>query len=118
MLGFGSEIYGQGTHGKGVMKGWVGITQPVSTYFSSSEAEWYSWVHVQANATFGAFGGVILGAYSSISPSSKMIASGIKMTWDGAVPLGVVNSTVMAFGHIAWDGQLVDDTTWTTQEVD
>ena len=118
MQGFGAEIYGQATFGKGVQKGWVGITQPVSTYYSSSEAEWYSWVHVEANATVGAFGGVILGAYSSVNPSSKMIASGIKMTWDGAVPLGVVNSTVMAFGHIAWDGQLVDDTTWTTQEVD
>ena len=47
-----------------------------------------------------------------------MIASGIKMTWDGAVPLGVENSTLMTFGYIAWDGQLVDETTWTPQIIE
>ena len=31
---------------------------------------------------------------------------------------GVGTSTVQSHGYIAWDSQLVDDTTWTIQEVD
>jgi len=118
MQGFGAEIYGQATFGKGVQKGWVGITQPISTYANVGEADWNAWVDVQSNSTFGVFGGLTKGMYGLASPESKMITSGIKMTYDSAQFFGVGTSTFMAFGHIAWDGQIVDDTTWTIQEVE
>jgi hypothetical protein len=39
------------------------------------------------------------------------------MTWDGNVDLGSGTSTVYSSGYIAWDSQLVDDATWTTQTI-
>ena len=116
MIGYGSALFGQGTHGKGVMQGWVGITQPISTYYSSGVAENDGFVSVKATSTFQVFGGLTLGAYGLISATTDRQGKP-DAQWFGA---GVSNTTttMQAFGYMAWDSQLVDETTWRTQTID
>ena len=53
-----------------------------------------------------------------VEGSATVIASKILMQWQARTNLGVGTATVQASGFIAWDSQLVDDSTWTTQTVD
>ena len=39
------------------------------------------------------------------------------MEWQAWTNLGQGTATMNASGYIAWDSQLVDDATWTTQTV-
>ena len=44
--------------------------------------------------------------------------SGIKMTWKPQMALPVAKASTIDTGKLAWDSQLVDETTWTTQIVE
>jgi hypothetical protein len=56
--------------------------------------------------------------YFKIQPTATTIASGIQMEWVASVNLGQGTVTMLPSGYIAWDSQIVDSATWTTQEVD
>jgi hypothetical protein len=117
MLGFGSAKFNQGTFGKGVM---VGHGSPVSTSTVNTFgiAQWES-AHslVYSSSTALMFGGLIQGANGYMQGTGTMYSHPV-FTWAGFGDIETAQSTFVSFGYIAWDGQSVSDTTWTTQEVD
>jgi len=116
MLGFGSAKFNQGTFGKGVM---VGHGSPVSTSTVQSFgiAQWESTQSlVTSVGVVLSFGGLIQGASGYMQGTSTMYSHPV-FTWAGFGDIETAQSTVLSFGYIAWDGQLVDDATWTTQTV-
>ena len=117
MLGFGSAKFNQGTFGKGVM---VGHGSPVSTSTVQSFgiAQWestHSLVY-SAPAAF-MFGGLLQGAKSYIQGTGTMYSYPV-FQWAGFGDIETVQGTTLTYGYIAWDGQNVSDTTWTTFQVD
>ena len=118
MLGFGSANFNQGRFGIGVQQGFV---KPLSTadVQVANHVIWSGYPTEAINATSTAliFGGIIKGSFLDIQGTSTIYASNILMTWDGNVDLGSGTSTVYSSGYIAWDSQLVDDATWTTQTI-
>jgi hypothetical protein len=116
MLGFGSANFNQGTFGKGVM---VGHGSPVSTSTVNTFgiAQWES-THslTSSTSTVLMFGGLIQGASGYMQGTGTMYSHPV-FTWAGRGDIETAQSTVLTFGYIAWDGQLVDDATWTTQTV-
>jgi len=116
MLGFGSAKFNQGTFGKGVM---VGHGSPVSTSTVNTFgiAQWES-THtlVLSSSVVLMFGGLIQGASGYMQGTSTMY-SFPNPTWAGFGDIETAQSTFSSFGHIAWDGQAVADSTWTTQTV-
>jgi FtsH-binding integral membrane protein len=116
MLGFGSAKFNQGTFGKGVM---VGHGSPVSTSTVNTFgiAQWES-THSLAYSTSAVlmFGGLIHGATGYIQGTGTMYSSPV-FQWAGFGDIETAQGTVLTFGYIAWDGQLIDDATWTTQTV-
>ena len=116
MVGFGSEIFNQGTFGKGVMHGHTDL-DATSTVKSFGIAQWeaqHSLVYSSSLAK--SFGGLIQGAKGFMQGTSTMY-SYPNFTWAG-FDIITDQSTVKTFGYIAWDGQNVSDSTWTTQEVE
>ena len=116
MLGFGSAKFNQGTFGKGVM---VGHGSPVSTSTVKTFgiAQWESnYSFTPSIATVLMFGGLIQGATGYIQGTGTMYSHPV-FTWAGFGDIETAQSTFSSFGFIAWDGQLVDDATWTTQTV-
>jgi len=116
MLGFGSANFNQGTFGKGVQQGFVKPASVVDVQIANY-VNWVGFAHNNATVNVDIFGGLIKGAFADIQGTTTIYASKILMTWDGNLDLGSGTSTVYSSGHIAWDGQLVADTTWTTQTV-
>ena len=117
MLGFGSANYSQANYGKGVMQsqGSIASTSIVNTF---GIAQWESTYSVaESTSTVLMFGGLIQGGTSYMQGTGTMY-SYPNPTWAGFGDLGTEQSIVLTFGHIAWDGQLVSDTTWTNQTVD
>jgi len=116
MLGFGSANFNQGTFGKGVVVGHTDLdaTSIVNTF---GIAQWES-AHSVAGSTSTVlmFGGLIHGATGYIQGTGTMYSYPV-FTWAGFGDIGTEQSTISTFGYIAWDGQLVDDATWTTQTV-
>ena len=118
MLGFGSAKFNQGTYGKGVQQGFV-KSAAVADVQVANHAIWaaYPTYSIDGTATALFFGGLIQGAFLDIQGTTTIYASNILMTWDGNLDLGSGTSTIYSSGYIAWDGQSVADTTWTTQTI-
>ena len=118
MLGYGSADFSQGTYGKGVMQ--ASAKMPASvTVQSASLAEWSATGWVNATADPGVFGGLTLGAFSQITATSDMIGVDPSVIWASSTTyLTTPKFTFDASGKIAWDSQLVGDTTWTSEIVD
>jgi hypothetical protein len=119
MLGFGSAKFTQGTYGKGVQQGFV-KPAGVADVQVANYAIWDAYPTFSINGTGTAlfFGGLIQGAFADIRGTTTIYASNILMTWDGNLDLGSGTSTMYASCKIAWDGQEVADTTWTTQIIE
>ena len=118
MLGYGSAKFGQANYGRGIIQSNACIIPETVNIDVYPSVEYVAYAHNKATVNVDSFGGIILGAWIEIEPESTIIASGIKMTWAGWSFLGVGTSTVDSAGYIAWDSQLVDDSTWTTQTID
>ena len=119
MLGFGSAKFTQGTYGKGVQQGFVKATSTTDVS-TACHAIWQGWptYKIDASGTAFFFGGLIQGAFADFQGTTTIYASNILMTWDGNLDLGSGTSTMYASCKIAWDGQEVADTTWTTQTIE
>ena len=115
-LGFGGAIYGQGTHGKGVMQGFA-VPASTSTIKAFGVSEWEAIYATSAStASVYFFGGLIKGGTSFIESTTAM-KSYPNFQWAG-FETASEQSTVYTSGYIAWDGQLVPDATWTEKVVD
>jgi len=116
MLGFGSANFNQGTFGKGVMVGHGSIAS-TSIAQTFGIAQWES-THSLTSSTSVVltFGGLIHGATGFMQGTGTMYSHPV-FQWAGFGDIGTEQSTILSFGYIAWDGQLVDDATWTTQTV-
>ena len=119
MTGYGAGLYSQANYNKGVIGGWVSNSTS-STVQINPFAIWTAYPTNSINATSLAafFGGMTQGSTVKIQGTGTVIASKILKQWLASTDLGVGTSTMYSSGHIAWDGQLVSDTTWTTQTVD
>ena len=118
MLGFGSRNFGEAYYGHTALQ--LTVDEVLTT--STMQVAGYNFINtstLEANGVVNvdiAAGMVRLG-YLDIIPSSTIIASGIKMEWSTWTNLGQGTATMNASGYIAWDSQLTDDATWTTQTV-
>ena len=119
MIGYGAGLYSQGNFNKGVMGGWVKTSASVDVQVANY-AIWSAYPKYSIYATGAAFffGGLTQGSFALFQGTTTMYASNIKMTWDGNLDLGSGTSTMYSSGFIAWDGQSVDDASWTTQTVE
>ena len=116
MVGFGSATFSQGTYGKGVMLAHCNIAS-TSTLQTFAVTQWEStYTLVYSSSTALTFGGLIQGSNSYMQGTGTMYSYS-NPTWAGFGDIGTEQSTFSSFGHIAWDGQLVSDATWTTQTV-
>ena len=118
MLYFGSRNFGQANFGKGLITTAVDETLTTSTmqvagynFFNTGTI----WNKPTTNVDIAS--GLVRIGYVNITPDATIIASGIKMEWQAWTNLGQGTATMNASGYIAWDSQLVDDATWTTQTV-
>ena len=116
MLGFGSANFNQGRFGIGVQQGFV---KPVSTVDVqvANHVIWPGFAHNNATVNVDIFGGLIKGAFTDIQGTTTIYSYPNGIVWNGNLNLGIGTSTVYSSGYIAWDSQLVDDTTWTTQTI-
>ena len=115
-LGFGGAVFGRGTHGKGVMQSFVD-TASASSVSSFGVALWES-LHseVESESSITNFGGLLKGGTTSIL-ASTVAEDRPNFQWAGFgsdSPL----IEVLTHGYIAWDGQNIADSVWTTQNVD
>ena len=116
MEGFGSAIFSQGTYGKGVMLGQSDMDAS-ATVKTFGVAEWMAThTHINSLSVLKNFGGIFLGG-NTLMQSVTNLKSHPNMIWAG-FETSTNQSIVSTSGHIAWDSQLVDSTTWTTQIVD
>ena len=118
MLYFGSRNFGQANFGKGLITTAVDETLTTSTmqvagynFFNTCAIDPQAVVNVDIAP------GIVRLGYLNITPDATMIASKILMEWQAWTNLGVGTATMDVSGKIAWDSQLVDDSTWTTQTV-
>tara|TARA_R110002020_G_scaffold472432_1_gene700469 strand:- start:1167 stop:1526 length:360 start_codon:yes stop_codon:yes gene_type:complete len=119
MLSFGSRNFGQANFGKGLITTAVDETLTTSNMDVAGYLLFNTGTLIpQATVNVDIAAGIQRMGFLDIRPSATVITSGIKMEWMAWTNLGVGTSTVQSHGYIAWDSQLVDDTTWTTQEVD
>ncbi len=118
MLGFGSAKFGEANYGRGVIQSNACIIPETVNIDVFPYVEYHGWVDPKAVVNVDSFGGLIKGAWVDISTDTTIISSGIKMTWAGWCFMGIGTSTVNSSGFIAWDSQLVGDSTWTNQIVD
>lgn len=119
MLYFGSRNFGQANFGKGLIKTSIDESQSTSTmmvagynYFNTGH-----W-HGQGTADIDIASGLVQGGFVNIPADSTIRMSGIKMTWKPQMAAPKATTTISASGFLAWDSQLVEETTWTTQTVD
>jgi len=116
MIGFGSEIFSQGTFGKGVMQGHIDL-DATSTVKTFGVAEWEATnALINSSGVLKPFGGLIKGGTTYIETITSMY-SYPNFTWAG-FDIASETATVSTSGYIAWDGQLIPDATWTTQIID
>tara|TARA_R110002020_G_C16238469_1_gene768945 strand:- start:93 stop:449 length:357 start_codon:yes stop_codon:yes gene_type:complete len=118
MIGFGSANFNQGTFGKGVIQSYGIIASTSSVAGTFGIAQWES-THTlsYSSSVVLTFGGLIQGATGYMQGTSTMYSYPV-FTWAGFGDLETEQSTISSFGQIAWDGQLVPDSTWTNQIVD
>ena len=113
---YGSGNYSLANYGTGVAEAY-GLFASTSTVNTFGIAQWES-THTLAlsSSVVLSFGGLIHGATGYIQGTTIMYSSPV-FTWMGFGDIETVQGTVLTFGYIAWDGQSVDDATWTTQTV-
>jgi len=113
---YGSGNYSVANYGTGVAEAY-GLFASTSTVNTFGIAVWES-THSEVNSTSSLtdFGGLLKGGTTSIY-ASTITQDNPVFQWVG---FGSDSPSVeiSIYGYIAWDGQEVSDTTWTTQEVD
>ena len=115
-LGFGGAKFSEGTFGKGVMQAFADAdaTTAVSSF---GIAVWESpHSEVDSTSSLTDFGGLLKGGTTSIY-ASTVTQDRPNFQWAG-FGSDSIPTEVSIYGYIAWDGQNVSDSTWTTQEVD
>ena len=119
MLSFGSRNFGQANFGKGL------ITTAVDETLTTSNMDVAGYllfdkcaINPKATVNVDIAAGIQRMGFLHIAPTATMVASGIQMEWKAWTNLGQGTVTMFSSGYIAWDSQLVDETTWTTQTVD
>ena len=112
---YGSGNYSLANYGTGVAEAY-GLFASTSTVNTFGIAQWESQSLVTSAGVVLSFGGLIHGATGYIQGTTIMYSSPV-FTWMGCGDIETVQGTVLTFGYIAWDGQSVDDATWTNQTV-
>ena len=119
MLYFGSWNFGQANFGKGLIATAVDENLTTSTMQVTGYRIRAGWTVIPKSVVnVDVAAGVQKHGFFHIQPTATVIASGIQMQWQAWTNLGQGTVTMSASSHIAWDSQLVDATTWTTQNVD
>ena len=115
-LGFGGAKFNQGTFGKGVMQSFADAdaTTAVSSFGIAVWESTYS--EVDSTSSLTDFGGLLKGGTTSIY-ASTITQDRPVFQWAG-FGSDSIPTEVSIYGYIAWDGQEVSDSTWTTQEVE
>jgi len=118
MLYFGSRNFGQANFGKGLITTAVDETLTTSTM----QVAGYRFINTgtisnKPTTNVDIAAGMVRLGYLNITPDTTIIASGIKMEWRAWTNLGQGTASMDVSGYIAWDSQLTDDATWTTQTV-
>ena len=119
MLYFGSRNFGQANFGKGLIK--TTVDESLST--SAMMVAGYNFfntgtLHSKGITNVDIASGLVQGGFLDIPATTIIRMSGIKMTWKPQMATPKATTTISASGYLAWDSQLVDETTWTTQTVD
>lgn len=119
MLYFGSRNFGQANFGKGL------ITTAVDETLTTSNMDVAGYllfntcaIDPQVTVNVDIAAGIQRMGFLDVRPTTTIIASGIKMVWVPNMAMPKSTATAFASGFIAWDSQIVDDATWTTQTVD
>jgi len=115
-LGFGGAKFSEGTFGKGVMQSFADAdaTTAVSSF---GVAVWESpHSEVESESSLTDFGGLLKGGTTSIY-ASTVTEDRPNFIW-GGFGSDSIPTEVSIYGYIAWDGQNVSDSTWTTQIID
>ena len=112
---YGSGNYSLANYGTGVAEAY-GLFASTSTVNTFGIAQLQSQSLVTSAGVVLSFGGLIHGATGYIQGTTIMYSSPV-FTWMGFGDIETVQGTVLTFGYIAWDGQSVDDATWTNQTV-
>jgi len=118
MLSFGSRNFGQANFGYGIRQ--VSVDEIATT--STMQVAGYrffntSTLHSKGITNVDIASGLLQGAFIDITATATVIVSGIKMEWHPQMTTPQSTATVYIAGKLAWDSQLVDDTTWTDQTV-
>tara|TARA_R110002167_G_scaffold43642_1_gene131752 strand:+ start:16671 stop:17033 length:363 start_codon:yes stop_codon:yes gene_type:complete len=118
MLYFGSRNFGQANFGKGLITTSVDESQPTSNMDVAGYIFFNTSVYLgQSVADTDVASGLVQGAFLKTSGTGTTIASGIKMFWHPQLPTTTATTDVDVSAKLAWDGQQVPETTWTTQIV-
>ena len=119
MLSFGSRNFGQANFGKGL------ITTAVDETLTTSNMDVAGYLlfdkcalDPQATVNVDIAAGIQRMGFLHIQPKGTMVGSGIQMEWQSWTNLGQGTVTMSSSGYIAWDSQLINEATWTTQTVD
>jgi hypothetical protein len=113
-MAFGNLEFGANNFG--LTSGRFARIQATATTQVAGEATFSAAVHTPGVTTMGAFGGTVVGAWG-IGNSITTLAASATFEISGFIAMPATVSTMDAFAYIAWDGQLVPDSTWTTQTV-
>ena len=118
MLYFGSRNFGAGNWGKGLITTAVDESKSTSTMMVAGYRFYdTSTLHSTGIVNVDIASGLVQGGFLDLTATGTTIVSGIKMIWNPQYSLTSAISTAQTSGFIAWDSQLVDDATWTTQTV-
>ena len=119
MLYFGSRNFGQANFGKGL------ITTAVDETLTTSNMDVAGYllfdtcaIDPSAVTNVDVAAGIVRLGNCDIRPTVSVIASGVKMIWSPHTSIQKSTGEMLSSGYIAWDSQLVDSATWTTQTVD
>ena len=118
MLYFGSRNFGAGNWGKGLITTAVDESKSTSTMMVAGYRFYdTSTLHSKGVVNVDIASGLVQGGFLNLEATGTTIVSGIKMTWKPQMANMSALGTIQNSGFIAWDSQLVDDATWTTQTV-
>ena len=120
MLYFGSRNFGQANFGHELIS--QATVDEVATTSNMDVAGYLIFdkctLDPQAVVNVDVAAGIQRMGHLDIRPTSTVIASRILMEWHPNLATPRSTVTTQISGFIAWDSQLVDDATWTTQTVD
>ena len=119
MLYFGSRDFGQGNFGYGIRQATVDeiptqSTMLVSGLYITSD------IHYEQNSVADVLieANIVKTVRVDIASQSTIIASKVLMEWHPKMATSQTVANTDIAGKLAWDAQLVDDTTWTNQIVE